>query len=151
MLLYKVLPLHDCRMSNPITCLTQRQDTLFHILYCSDNLFMQRLIEESVINLAREYSSKGVHEVLVDLRPTPSDTLDKLRAKFFILLNQDMQMKRKLSMQHGKSSLINEVCEHKATRFYSELNANLIPAFAQDQKMPLATFVENIRDVYTYS
>ena len=151
MLTIQIIPLQDCRMSTPITCLTQRQDTLFHVLYCSDHVFMIKLVEESIINLSREYTSKGVHEVLVDMRPTSRDTMDKIRAKFFILLNKDMDMKKKLSVPQGKSSLVSEVCEHKAARFYEELHSNLIPTYVQDQTIPLATFIDNIRDVYIYS
>jgi len=112
---------------------------------------MQKLIEECIINLSHEYPDQGVCDVLVEFRPTDQDTLDMLRAKFFILLNKDMQMKKKLSVFQGKSKIVKEVCDHKAVIFYHELDTNIIPSYAQNQKIPLATFVENIRDVYTYS
>lgn len=144
-------PLHDCRMSTPITCLPQRQDTLFHVLFGSDNLFIQKLIEESIIFLSREYKHVKVHDALVRMRPTPEDTLDKLRAKFFILLNQDQDMKKNIGTSQGKSCIVGNVDDHKAVRFYDELNAVLIPNFAQDQTMTLETFITNIRDTYLCS
>jgi hypothetical protein len=140
-------------MSTPSTChLPQRQDALFYVLYGSDASFIQRLIEECVINISREYHCAEVHEALVQLRPDETrDTLDRLRAKFFILLHQDMHMRQKLSAPCGKSSIVKEVCVHKAARFYDELGAVLIPEFAQNQKMPLAEFVESLRDAYICS
>lgn len=138
-------------MSTPITCLPQRQDTLFHVLFGSDNLFIQKLIEESIIFLSREYKYVKVHDALVKMRPTPEDTLDRLRAKFFILLNQDQDMKKKIGTPQGKSCLVNSVDDYKAVRFYDELNSVLIPNYAQDQTMPLETFISNIRDMYLCS
>lgn len=114
-------------------------------------MYMQRLIEESVINISREYPSVGVHEALVPMRPQSSDTLDKLRAKFFILLNQDMAMRKKLSIDQGKGNIVKHVCEHKAARFYQELNAMLIPSFAQDQTVSLESFVDELRQLYICS
>lgn len=138
-------------MSTPITCLPQRQDTLFHVLFGSDNLFIQKLIEESIIFLSREYKNAKVHDALVKMRPTPEDTLDKLRAKFFILLNQDQDMKKKIAIPQGKSCLVNHVDDHKAVRFYDELNNTLIPNYAQDQTMTLNVFISSIRDIYLCS
>ena len=114
-------------------------------------MFMNRLIEECVINIAREYPTQGVHEALMGMRPKFGDTLDKLRAKFFILLNQDAVMRRKLGEDKGKGTIVKHVDEYKAVRFYHDLNHIVIPGFAQDQTMPLEVFVDQLRDVYIYS
>lgn len=138
-------------MSAPITCLPKRQDGLFHVLFCSDVAYISRLIEESIINLAREYPSPNVQEILVRYRPCPSDSLDILRAKFFILLNQDMQTRRELAKPRGKSALVSGVCDYKAARFYDDLSSLVIPQYAQNQKMPLCEFIDNLRDCYLCS
>jgi hypothetical protein len=138
-------------MSTPITCLPNRQDVLFHTLFGSDAVFISRLIEESIIYLSREYPNAKVHDVLTKMRPKSGDTLNKLRAKFFILLNQDTETKKKIGASQGKSCIVSNVCEHKAARFYEDLNSILIPNFAQDQTMPVDMFIENIRDCYLYS
>lgn len=109
------------------------------------------MIEESVIHISREYSSPGVHEALQKIRPSEMDTLDKLRARFFILLNQDMHMRKRLSKDPGKSCILSNVCDHKANRFYDELNNKVIPAFAQDETMSLDAFIESLRDTYICS
>lgn len=138
-------------MSMPITCLPQKQDTLFHVLYGSDVGFMQRLIEESIINISREYPAQGVLEALVFMRPCHSDTVDKLRAKFFMLLEQDGDMRKKVCNDGGKSSIVKGLCPYKAVRFFDELHGNILPAYAQDQTIPLATFVDMLRSSYLSS
>lgn len=145
------LPLHPERMSTPITCLPKRQDVLFHVLYCSDFEYIKQLIEESVIYIAHEYPSAGVHAALQTMRPSERDTLDKLRARFFILLNQDMHMRKRLGKDPGKSCILSNVCDFKANRFYDELNNRVIPAFAQDETMSLEAFIESLRDTYICS
>lgn len=138
-------------MSTPITCLPKRQDALFHVLYGSDYVYIQKLIEESVINICREYPTMGVHESVVYMRPHISDTLDKLRAKFFILLMQDMTMRAKLAEEKGKGHIVKHVCKYKAVYFYNALMDDIIPAFAQDQTMTHAELVNRLRDAYICS
>jgi hypothetical protein len=104
-----------------------------------------------VINLAREYPTQNVQDMLVHFRPTDRDTLDSLRAKFFLLLNQDMQMRRTLGEPRGKAALVAAVCDHKATRFYDELSAEIIPRFAQNQRMTLVEFVDMLKECYLCS
>ena len=139
-------------MSTPITCMSHRQDTLFHILYCADTRFIMSLIEECVINISREYSSPGVHDIITRMRPDfAKDTLDILRAKFYLLLHQDMLMRRKLAHPQGKSSVIKEIDAHKAERFYADLDNTLIPEFVQDHSKPISCFINRLRDTYTCS
>lgn len=113
--------------------------------------FMMRLIEESIINISREYACEGVHDALADMRPSNKETIDKLRAKFFIMLNQDQQMRKKLSEDSGKSSIVKHVCKFKASVFYKALKTRVIPDFAQDESMSLETFIDNLRDCYLCS
>ena len=133
-----------------MTCYTQK-DPLFHILFVSDNDFIIRLIEESIISISREYSSNAVREALVDLRPKESDSLNKLRAKFFILLNQDTHMHKRLINPTEKSCVLCPVDRYKANVFFEDLNMNVIPAYAQDHTVTLEQFVDNIRDSYLCS
>lgn len=133
-----------------MTCYTQK-DPLFHILFVADPDFIKRLIEESVIYISREYPNKAVHEALVSLRPSETDSLNKLRAKFFILLNQDMHMHKRLVEPTEKSSVLCPVDRFKANVFFEDLNMHLIPAYAQDHKITLEQFIDSIRESYLCS
>lgn len=143
----------------PITCLmNKKQDTLFHALYCSDIHYLKQLIEQSVIQLSREYPSQGVLDALHQIRPTEEDTLDMLRAKFFILLNEDETMRKFIANPSGEKTkknkdigFITPLCPHKAVCFYDELNNQVLPAWAQDQTIPLFVFIDMIREVYLHS
>jgi hypothetical protein len=154
------VPLHDCKMSMPMTCLmNKKQDTLFHALYCSDIHYLKQLIEQSVIQLSREYPSQGVLDTLHQIRPQEDDSLDMLRAKFFILLNEDEDMRKFVANPSGESTkkknkdigFITPLCPEKAIYFYDELNHHVLPSFAQDQTIPLHTFIDMIREVYLHS
>lgn len=117
----------------------------------ADPDFIKRLIEESVIYISREYPNKAVHEALVSLRPSETDSLNKLRAKFFILLNQDMHMHKRLVEPTEKSSVLCPVDRFKANVFFEDLNMHLIPAYAQDHKITLEQFIDSIRESYLCS
>ncbi len=113
--------------------------------------YMHRLIEESVINISREYPSSGVLEALVYMRPHVHDTVDRLRAKFFILLDQDLEMRKKICTDNGKSSVVKHTCIHKANRFFDELHQQVLPTYAQDQTIPLEKFIDMLRETYISS
>lgn len=112
---------------------------------------MQQLIEESVINISREYSSDGVKDIIVQMRPKAEDTVDMLRAKFFLLIHQDEKMRKRLDMQQGKSSIVKEVDTHKACRFYDDLGSIVIPNYMQNQTISLQDFVQELRETYLCS
>ena len=83
-------------MSTPTTC--GKRDMLSHVLFGGNLDFVARLIEESVINVSREYPGcTGVAEALQLLRPQGEDSLHRLQIKLFILLNEDETMRRNLS------------------------------------------------------
>ncbi len=152
------LPLQDAKMSMPMTCLmNKKQDTLFHALYCSDIQYLRQLIEQSVIQLSREYPSQGVLDALHQIRPQEDDTLDMLRAKFFILLNEDEAMRKFVANPSGDTKknqdtgFITPLCPNKAIFFYDELANQVLPAWAQDQTIPLYVFIDMIREVYLHS
>jgi hypothetical protein len=145
-------PLQPCRMSTPITCIPQKQDMLFHILFGCDEHLMRSLIDESIINIAREYNHGEIHEAVSKLRPNVGkQTVDHLRAKFFLLLNIDMQMRAKLAVVQGKSSIVKELDPHKACVFYDNLRERIIPTFLQNHCMSLEAFIMDIRDTYILS
>jgi len=82
-------------MSTPTTCqvaitaVFQKKDTLFHVLYGANLDYIARMIEESVVNIAREYPSaqtcksadEGVAGALQLLRPSEGDSLHKLQVQ----------------------------------------------------------------------
>ena len=144
----------------PITCgaTGQRKDVLFHVLYGANAEYISRLIEESVINIAREYAGgtdSGVAEALQLMRPKEGDTIHKLQIKFFLLLNEDETMRRNLSnvKLKGEGSLLTvcSFCPYKAERFYDALCEELIPQWIRDCRISHATLVDSLRQAYLCS
>ncbi len=143
------------RMSMPMTCGTARRDVLSHVLYGANMDYIARLVEESVINLSRAYPYESVIEALHRLRPAEKDTLDRLRIKFFVLLNEDETMKRNLGnvKEDGQTGmlLVCSLCPFKAERFYDALCDELIPQWAKNCQTDHASFVEKLRNAYLCS
>lgn len=146
-------PLQPERMSIPITCqftaAFQRKDMLFYVLFGSNTDYIRRMIEESVLNIAREYPSDGVAEALQLIRPCESDSLQTLRIRFFLLLNEDETMRKNLA--DLRSNIMVGLCPFKAERFYDDLCDELIPMWIKDFHVSLDVFVERLRDVYLCS
>ena len=144
----------------PITCgaTGQRKDVLFHVLYGANPEYISRLIEESVINVAREYpggTDGGVAEALQLMRPKEGDTVHKLQVKFFLLLNEDETMRKNLSnvKLKGEGSLLTvcSLCPLKAERFYDSLSDELIPIWIKDCRIPDEAFIDSLRQAYLCS
>lgn len=138
--------MQDWRMSTPITC---RNDVLFCVLYGANTESVVGMIEESVLNIAEEYPSGGVKEALQLLRPAEGDSLNNLRVKFFLLLNEDERMRGRLCrVQHHQMT---SLCERKAERFYDSLCDDLIPVWIKDETVTLEDFVDRLRAAYLVS
>jgi hypothetical protein len=143
-------------MSMPMTCQQGRRDMLSHVLFGGNLAFIARLIEESVINVAREYGGcEGVAEALQLLRPQEGDSLHTLQIKFFVLLNEDEVMRRNLSnvKEEGQTGMLMvcSLCPHKAERFYDALCDELIPGWIKDCRVPHEAFVDSLRQAYLCS
>ena len=138
-------------MSIPITCGTgfQRKDVLFHVLFGANADYVRRLIEESVVNLAREYPGESVAEALQLIRPAEQDGLHHLQIKFFLLLNEDEAMRGRLATV--QSSVVTGFCPFKAERFYDLLRDELIPAWIRDCRVSHEEFVDRLRVGYLCS
>lgn len=135
----------------PTTCQAHNKDVLFHVLYGGNRALIWNMIEECAINVAREYPSDGVREALQLLRPSEEDCLNKLRVKFFVLLNEDETMRRALCEPFKHYSYIKPVCVYKARNFYDELSDSAMPTFVQDETASLESFVDSLRGVYLLS
>jgi hypothetical protein len=152
--------LHAVRMSMPTTCHTagfQYKDILFHVLYGANLDYIGRLIEESAVNIARDYaattgstSEEGVTAALQLLRPAPGDSLHRLQIKFLVLLNEDETMRRNLS-HVSKTSMVCSLCPHKAERFYDALCDELIPTWIKDCRISHESFLDSVRSSYLCS
>jgi hypothetical protein len=138
-----------------MTCSPQKRDMLSHVLFGGNLDFIARLIEESVINVGREYPMEGVAEALQLLRPCEGDSLHRLQIKFFLLLNEDETMRRNLSnvREEGQTGMLMvcSLCPFKAERFYDALCDELIPAWIKDCTLSHESFVESIRQTYLCS
>jgi hypothetical protein len=144
-------------MSIPMTCKPpvfayQRKDVLFYVLFGANIDYISRLIEESVVNIAREYGCStggGLVDALQLMRPSPLDSLHKLQIKFFLLLNEDDAMRRSLSSI--KSHVMVSLCPYKAERFYDCLCDELIPVWVRVGAVTDSEFVDSLRAAYLCS
>lgn len=145
----------------PTTCHTagfQYKDILFHVLYGANLDYIGRLIEESVVNIAREYRSptnsttgeEGVAGALQLLRPKEGDSLHRLQIKFLVLLNEDETMRRNLS-NVSKTSMVCSLCPYKAERFYDALCDELIPTWIKNCRISHEFFLDSVRASYLCS
>ena len=138
-------------MSIPITCFPGRQDILFHVLYGANEANLRSLIEQTAIDIAREYPTHGVRDALQRMRPADGDCPNKLRARFFMLLAESETMRRRLSAPVAGQCMPGPVCEDRARLFYDELCDQLLPAFVQNQTVRLDEFVDGLREAYLHS
>ena len=140
-------------MSTPITCQPpfQRRDVLFYVLFGANTDYFRRLIEESVVNIAREYPADGVADALQLLRPEPSDSLHALQIKFFLLLNEDETMRKSLASVKAGHALVISLCPLKAERFYDDLCERLVPLWIKDCRVTHEAFVDSLRQAYLCS
>lgn len=132
-----------------MTCRIHKQDVLFHVLYGSNTDYLHNLIEESVINIAQEYPSDGVREILQRMRPSPSDSPQRLQARFFMLLNEDEKMRRQI--EKVESSVISPLCPHKGRRFYDEMADEIFPTWIERGDLSLSYLVDTLRGAYLHS
>lgn len=127
------------------------KDVLFHVLYGGNRALVIRLIESSVISISRVFGCDVIDELLQGLRPTDEDSLDKLRAKFVLLLNEDEHMRKIITEPFKDFSYMKPVNICKARIFYDEIYEVLIPTFVQDESVSLEKFVDDIRSAYLCS
>jgi len=110
-----------------------------------------------------EYNSAKVSEVLQTMRPRRNDSVNMLRIKFFMLLCENEDMKKKLSNKTQQKFIV-PLCVEKARLFYDELCDELIPEFLQatpifkktnltheqDETITFACFVDKLRASYLH-
>ena len=142
-------------MSMPITCGGKR-DMLSHVLFGANADLIRRLIEESVINLGREYGAcDGVVQALQELRPREGDAHNALQIKFFVLLNEDETMRKNLGnvREAGQTGMlmVASLCPFKAERFYDTLSDELLPRWIKDCGVAREAFVDSVRQAYLCS
>ena len=138
--------------SIPMTCpLLQNQTVLFHVLYGGNAEFVTGLVRESLGNVRREYPHEGVLEALRGLEPDEGDSLNRLRVKFFVLLDLDEQMRRHLCNVDARQSCMCSLPLAKAERFYAELHDVLLPAWVKNEEVDLSAFVDMLQEAYLHS
>ena len=130
----------------PITCHHPLKDVIFHVLFVCNPDYVRFLVEETVIGIAAEYNSDGVKSALQEMRPQDSDSLSKLQARFFMLLNEDEHMRRKVSQP--QSAYVHALPPHKAERFYDDLCDNILPAWIKNEHEGCEALIDRIRESY---
>ena len=129
---------------------------LSHVLFGANADLIRRLIEESVINLGREYGAcDGVVQALQELRPREGDAHNALQIKFFVLLNEDETMRKNLGnvREAGQTGMlmVASLCPFKAERFYDTLSDELLPRWIKDCGVAREAFVDSVRQAYLCS
>ena len=138
------------RMSMPRICHNPASETdvLMHLLYNGGSTpLLRALIAESARNIAEDFPTDGVKEALQAIAPAPDASLACLRARFFLLLNQDHRMRARLCQERVAGHL-SPVCEHKACSLYDQLHDTVIPQWIKDERISLLDFAENLKDAY---
>lgn len=106
------------------------------------------LINESMKNISEEFPTDGVKSALISLIPPPSSiSLASLRVRFFLLLNQDSRMRRRLC-ESKIAWYIPTLCPFKACNLFDQLRITLIPNWIKDETVDLLAFEEKLRDEY---
>ena len=125
------------------------QDILMYIMFNAGSVqLLTALINESMKNIAEEFPTEGVKSALVSLIPPPSHTsLACLRVRFFLLLNQDARMRRRLC-ENKIACYIPTLCPYKACNLYDQLRTIHVPNWIKDETISLLAFEENLRDAY---
>ena len=135
-------------MSIPTTCTAHNKDVLFHVLYGSNRTLVKNLIEECATNIVKENDCEGVKDAIEEMRAGSRDSINMLRVKFFLLLNQDECMRRCLCQNFKNYAYMTPLCTNKARGLYDELHDEAIPHFLQDESVSLDEFVNLLRIVY---
>jgi hypothetical protein len=139
-------------MSMPMTCGGvgfQKRDVLFHVLFGGNAAYIRRLVEESVVNLSREYPGDSVAEALQLMRPDERDGVHHLQIRFFLLLNEDETMRRRLAVV--RTPVVTGLCPYKAERFYDLLRDELVPSWIRACSVSHGEFVDRLREGYLCS
>ena len=110
---------------------------------------LKALIGESVKNIAEEFPTEGVKTALQSLINSlrDSSSLACLRVVFFLLLNQDARMRRRLC-ESQIAWYIPTLCPYKACNLYDQLRTTLIPGWIKNETLDILAFEENLRDSY---
>jgi hypothetical protein len=133
----------------PITCHQPLKDLIFHVLFVCPPNGVRELVEESVINIASDNPAETVVEALHLMRPCEKDSMVKLQARFFVLLNQDERMRLTISKPLGIH--VQGLCPHKAERFYDALADDVLPWWIKDERLSCEGLVDRVRAIYLCS
>jgi hypothetical protein len=125
------------------------QDILMYVMFNAGSApLITALINESMKNISEEFPTDGVKSALISLIPPPSNTsLASLRVRFFLLLNQDSRMRRRLC-ESKIAWYIPTLCPFKACNLFDQLRTTLIPNWIKDETVDLLAFEEKLRDEY---
>lgn len=142
--------MHPERMSMPCTC--PHHDWLMYILYCSDAAFISQVISTAASGVEEEHGTEAVREAVRLFMPSARDSVDSLRIKLLVLLDQDEGTRRRLCQYTCKSVRdYTSLSPEKASRFYSELHFTLIPDWVKDETVEPGDFVDRVRMAYLIS
>ena len=127
-------------------------DWMLYLLYYHDTTFMCQIINTCAENIARMHPTPGVQEALASLKDTSHDFVHVLRAKLLLLLYQDEGSRRYLCEFRSKVARMPlPLSPVKASRFYTDMHAEVIPKWICDERIPLATLIDNARMAYLIS
>lgn len=130
-------------------------DWMFYVLYHDDAQLVRGIIHSCVQHLrqchcARDH--KDLEEALDWFAQTESDSMDKLRAKLFILLDRDEKTRQEFTVFQPKTCQLRACFPvEKANRFYPELHDVIIPQWLPNESRSCRELIDDIRMGYLIS
>jgi hypothetical protein len=142
-------------MSNPKICPTQDthtkqcQDVIMHLLFSCDCNLLNSLIIQSINSIYSENPTDGVKKALTPFIPNEDMSPALLRVIFFVLLNQDNNMRNGLCKTKVMPYLP-IVCPFKACRLYDHLRVVMVE-WVKNEHINILEMVDNLKEAYLVS
>ena len=150
-------------------------DWVMYMLYVDDIPLLKQMISSAIMNISAQFfNSQAIGDILKFYEPSPTDTVNKLRCKFLVLLDQvsvllvcipelhltrpnthaeqDEKTRHQLALYRtdvirGRKAIDPE----KADRFYDALHENLLPAWARNEDISDDALIDSVRGSYLES
>jgi len=135
-------------MSIPSTC--PHNDWLLQLLYGSDLDMLRKVIFKAAQSIELTHKCSHVTSVLLLMLSKPNDSINTLRVKMLVLLDQDEPTRAALCAT-GPSDLFPTripVCPKKASGFFQGLHDELLPRWVKDESVTLGDLIEDARMLY---
>ena len=154
--------MHPDSVSIPMTCAPTtgpvslgdgvHNDWMAYILYHDDAPLLRQVIGSAVASLGVSMKCMPLPDTLAWFGSTQGDSMDMLRAKLVVLLDQDERTRRDFTTFRSDTCRLRQPLPPlKADRFYGQLHDEVIPKWICNEDVALETFVDDVRMAYLIS